>query len=71
MSSTDDKEIQDRFEPSNPDLYERFVELFMQVYGYTAEEVVPGVQEQIKNILKNEKDLLEKFETFLPGGGKG
>lgn len=43
----------------------------MRTYGYSAEEAVPEVQDQIREILKNEKDLLKKFETFLPGNRKG
>jgi histone deacetylase complex regulatory component SIN3 len=32
-----------------------------------AEEAAPPIHEKMKGIFKDDLDLLEKFETFLPG----
>lgn len=63
--------VHGRFQASRPELFRRFLLVFMESYGphqqlKPAEEAVPPIHEKMRDIFKDDKDLLEKFESFLP-----
>ncbi|KAK0705442.1 hypothetical protein B0H67DRAFT_594072 [Lasiosphaeris hirsuta] len=67
------QEVQGRFQPSRPELYQRFLQAFKDVFGPTGQlqsqsavEIAAGVHEKMKEVFKDDPDLLEKFTAFLP-----
>lgn len=70
-----DKADQDSLQQSRagsdrPGLYEQFLQVFMEFYGQGGrpepEEAVPRIHERMKEIFKDDADLLQEFEAFLP-----
>ncbi|KAK1757086.1 hypothetical protein QBC47DRAFT_378385 [Echria macrotheca] len=64
------QEVQARF-ATQPEFYQRFLQAFTEIYSpgnepKTAEEGARVVQEKMGDIFVNDKDLLEKFQSFLP-----
>jgi len=71
-------ESQTRFQTSQrPELFQRFLQVFMEsmssvngnlrATGQTAEDLARTVHDKMREIFKDDLDLLEKFESFLPG----
>ncbi|KAK3344212.1 hypothetical protein B0T25DRAFT_556403 [Lasiosphaeria hispida] len=70
------QEVQDRFKPSRPALYQRFLQVFTESFGSTgqlqsqsAAELATSVHEKMEEVFKDDQDLLEKFTAFLPKDG--
>ncbi|KAK5656894.1 hypothetical protein OQA88_4445 [Cercophora sp. LCS_1] len=70
--------IQEARFQTNPEIYQRFLQSFTEIYApgkepKTAEEGARLVQERMGDIFKGNQDLLEKFKSFLPHnrGGAG
>jgi len=60
---------------SQPEVYQRFLKAFTDAYTQsgkptTPEELARRVQESLGDLLTKNKDLLEKFESFLPQNQK-
>lgn len=70
---------QTRFQTSQrPELFQRFLQVFMEsispasrdIASKTAEDLARPVHEKMREIFKDDLDLLGKFESFLPGAKK-
>ncbi|KAK4034387.1 hypothetical protein C8A01DRAFT_39112 [Parachaetomium inaequale] len=73
------QEVQSRFEPNRPELYQRFLQAFTDIFTAPqtrpdqlppAEETVAAIHNKMKDIFKDDMDLLERFEAFMPSSLK-
>lgn len=65
----EDSPQQSRAGSDRPGLYEQFLQVFMEWYGQGGRpgpEAAPRIHERMKEIFKDDADLLQEFETFLP-----
>jgi hypothetical protein len=58
-------------EPDRPELYQRFLGAFSLIYSPVqgsppVEETFPPFYETMKDIFKDDQDLLEKLSVFIP-----
>ncbi|SPO07381.1 uncharacterized protein DNG_10075 [Cephalotrichum gorgonifer] len=64
------EEVKARATPDRPELLTKFFEVFGEFYGKgqipEAAVAVPPIHDKMREIFKDDPDLLEKFEEFLP-----